>query len=70
MNLLNQIMSYDKTKLNQEKCDCAECVSVGNAESNNRIVEYPKLSEEEIEQIISERYSDKDEKTKLLSERH
>ena len=27
MNLLNHIMSYDKTKLNQENCNCEECVS-------------------------------------------
>ena len=28
MNLLNRIMSYDKTKLNQENCNCEECISV------------------------------------------
>ena len=32
----------------------------------NQTIEYPKLSEEEIEKIISERYSDKDEKTKTF----
>lgn len=65
MNSLTRIMSFDKTKVNQ-KCDCVDCVSVENAESNNRITEYPKLSEEEIEQIISERYFNKDEKTKTF----
>ena len=30
MNLLNRIMSYDKTKLNQENCNCEECISVKN----------------------------------------
>ena len=65
MNLMNRMMSYDKTKLNQE-CNCDECVSVENAELKNQTVEYPKLSEEEIEQIIDERYSDKDEKTKTF----
>ena len=68
MNLLNQMMSYDKTKGNQEKCNCAECVSSENVELKNQTVEYPKLSEEEIEQIISERYLNKDEKTKTFKE--
>lgn len=64
MNSLTRIMSYDKTKIkNQENCNCKECISVKNTELENQI-EYSKLSEEEIEQIISKRYSDKDEKTK------
>ena len=66
MNLLNRIMSYDKTKLNQENCNCEECVSSETVKSENQIVEYPKLSEDEIEQIINERYSDKDDKTKTF----
>lgn len=67
MNLLTRIMSYDKTKIkNQENCNCEECVSVENVELENQTVEYPKLSEEEIEKIISERYSDKDDKTKTF----
>ena len=67
MNLTNRIMSYDKTKNeNQEKCNCEECVSVETPKSENQTVEYPKLSEEEIERIISERYSDKDGKTKTF----
>ena len=64
MNSLTRIVSYDKTKLlNQETCDCVECT---NVKSENQIVEYPPLSDEEIEQIIKERYSDKDEKTKTF----
>jgi very-short-patch-repair endonuclease len=60
-------MSYDKTKLNQENCNCEECVSNETVKSENQIiVEYPKLSEEEIERIIDERYSDKNEKTKIF----
>ena len=67
MNSLTRIMSYDKTKIkNQENCNCEECVSVGNAESDNQITEYPKLSDEEIEQIINERYFNKDKKTKIF----
>ena len=67
MNLLTRIMSYDKTKIkNQENCNCEECVSVENAELKNQTVEYPKLSEKEIEQIINERYFNKDEKTKTF----
>lgn len=67
MNLLNRMISYDKTKVkNQEQCNCAECVSAENADLKNQIIEYPKLSEEEIEQIISERYLDKDDKTKTF----
>ena len=61
MNLMNRIMSYDKTKNVNQKCDCEKCV---NVESENQTTEYPSLSEEEIEQIIKERYSNKDEKTK------
>ena len=56
-------MSCDMNK-NQENYNCMECISVENTESKNQVVEYPKLSEEEIERIISERYSYKDEKTK------
>ena len=26
MNSLTRIMSYDKTKINQENCNCEECV--------------------------------------------
>ena len=44
MSLMNRMMSYDKTKLNQ-KCNCNECVSTDIAKSENRIVEYPKLCE-------------------------
>ena len=64
MNLLNRMMSYDKTKNENQECNCDEYVSVENAELENQTVKYPKLSEEEIERIISERYSYKDEKTK------
>ena len=63
MNSLTRIMSYDKTKINQENCNCKECTTV---EVENQIVEYPPLSDEEIEQIINERYLDKDEKTKTF----
>lgn len=66
MDSLTRIMSYDKTKSNQENCNCRECVPVKNTELKNQVAEYPKLSEEEIEQIISERYSNKDEKTKIF----
>ena len=61
MNLINRMMSYDKTKTVNQKCDCEKCVKV-----ENQTVEYPPLTEEEIEQIIEERYSDKDEKTKTF----
>ena len=61
MNVLNRMMSYDKTKNVNQKCDCEERVKV-----ENRITEYPPLTEEEIEQIIEKRYSDKDEKTKTF----
>ena len=66
MNSLTRILSYDKTKINQENCNCKECVSVENANLKNQTVEYPPLSEEEIEQIIKERYDYKDEKTKTF----
>ena len=66
MNLLNRMMSYDKAKCtNQENCNCEECIP-SNEETikNQALNEYPSLSEEEIEQIINERYFYKDEKTK------
>ena len=66
MNSLTRIMSYDKTKINQENCNCKECTTV---EVENQIVEYPPLSDEEIEQIINERYLDKDKKTKKFIRR-
>lgn len=66
MNLMNRMMSYDKTKNINQKCDCEECISTEKVKSENQTVEYPKLSEEEIEQIIFERYSDKDDKTKTF----
>ena len=66
MNSLTRIMSYDKTKIKNQECNCDECISVENTELKNQTVEYPKLSEEEIEQIIKERYSNKDEKTKIF----
>lgn len=66
MDLLTRIMSYDKTKIKNQECNCDECVSVENAELKNQTIEYPKLSEEKIEQIISERYCDKDDKTKTF----
>lgn len=64
MNSLTRIMSYDKTKIkNQENCNCIECATV---EVENQIVGYPPLSDDEIEQIIKERYDYKDEKTKTF----
>ena len=67
MNSLTRIMSYDKTKIkNQENCNCVECTTV---EVENQIVEYPPLSDEEIEQIVNERYSDKNKKTKKFIRR-
>ena len=42
------------------------CAAIAYAELKNQTVEYSKLSEEEIEQIIFERYLDKDEKTKTF----
>lgn len=63
MNLTSCIMSYDKTKVNQENCNCEECVSAENVKLENQINCY-SLSEDEIERIILERYSDKDKKTK------
>ena len=37
MNLLNRVLSYDKTKNeNQEKCNCAECISVENVDVSEK----------------------------------
>lgn len=63
MNLMNRIMSYDKNKnVEKEVCEC-ECT---NSKTENQIIEYPPLSDEEIEQIIKERYDYKDKKTKTF----
>lgn len=65
MNSLTRILSYDKTKIkNQENCNCSNCISVKNVKLKNEIIEYPKLSKDEIEYIVENRYCDKDEKTK------
>ena len=61
MNVLNRMMSYDKNKKSNEICNCENCNPI-----IEQIIEYSPLSEEEIEQIIKERYSDKDEKTKIF----
>ena len=62
MNLMNRMLSYDKNKnVIQESCECEEC-TISKVE--NQIIEYPPLTEEEIEQIIKEQYEYKDEKTK------
>lgn len=58
MNLINRTMSYDKNQ-----CNCVECT---NVKSENQTVEYSPLTEEEIEEIIKERYDYKDEKTKTF----
>lgn len=50
-------------KLNQENCNCTDYLM---NKVENRFIEYPPLSEEEIEQIIKERYDYKDEKTKTF----
>ena len=63
MNSLTRIMSYDKTKFNQENCNCEEYT---NVEVENQIIEHLPLTEEEIEQIIKEKYFNKDEKTKIF----
>ena len=55
-------MSYDKTKNVNQKCNCVKCTN----DEENQIVKYPPLTDEEIEQIIKERYSDRDENTKIF----
>ena len=45
MNLMNRMMSYDKTKNVNQKCDCEKCMDV---RVENQIIEYPPLTEEEI----------------------
>ena len=64
MNLMNRMISSESNpKLNIngtiKGCKCEECTNI-------QIVEYPPLTEKEIEQIIEERYSYKDEKTKTF----
>lgn len=61
MNILNVMTNYENSnKLNidgtKKICNCVKC-------TNNKI-KYQSLSEEEIEEIIKERYFDKDEKNK------
>ena len=68
MNLINRMMiSESNLKLNIDGsvkgCECKECT---NPKVENQTVEYPSLTEEEIEQIIKERYDYKDEKTKTF----
>ena len=63
MNVLNRMMSYDKIKNVNQKCNCEEGI---NIKVENQTVEYPHLSDEEIEQIIKAQYDFKDEKTKTF----
>ena len=66
MNLINRmIVSESNPKLNingtVKGCECENCTT---SKVENTTVEYPPLSEEEIERIIKERYDYKDKKTK------
>ena len=39
MNLLNRMMSYDKTKVeNQENCNCEECVGITDTSEKKEII--------------------------------
>ena len=38
MNLLNRVMSYDKTKVNQESCNCEECVGITDVSEKKEII--------------------------------
>ena len=51
MNLLNRIMSYDKTKLNQENCNCEECVENVNIFEKNEIVGNFKCADDFLRKI-------------------
>ena len=70
MNLIKQMMNsesnkkvnFGKPKI-EKVCNCKECT---NSKVENRTVKYSPLTEEEIEQIIRERYNYKDEKTKTF----
>lgn len=62
MSVLNRIMSYDKNKKLSEICNCGMCNQIIEKQVVNNLL----LSEKEIEQIIKERYWNKDEKTKLF----
>lgn len=57
MNLMDRIISYDKNQ-----CDYENCKPI----IKNQTMEYRPLTEEEIEQIIKERYDYKDDKTKIF----
>lgn len=57
MNLMNRIISYDKNQCYYENCKPI---------IKNQTMEYQPLTEEEIEQIIKERYDYKDDKTKIF----
>lgn len=71
MNSLTRIMSYDKTKCeNQENCNCENCVSKTFNNNLNVLTNFFKyfnyfpLSENDINKIIHLRYWYKDSKTK------
>ena len=51
MNLLNRIMSYDKTKLNQENCNCEEYVENVNIFEKNETVGNFKCADDFLRKI-------------------
>ena len=82
MNLLNRVMSYDKTKVgNQESCNCMECVGINDVSEKKEIVGNFRFAddflrkienyrmmcrEKELLTIINLKYWYKDKKTKTF----
>ena len=82
MNLLNRVMSYDKTKVgNQESCNCVECVGINDVSEKKEIVGNFRFAddflrkienyrmmcrEKELLTIINLKYWYKDKKTKTF----
>ena len=81
MNLLNRVMSYDKTKVNQENCNCEECIGITNTFEKKEIIgnfryvddflrkieNYRMMyREKELLAIINLKYWYKDKKTKIF----
>lgn len=81
MNLLNRVMSYDKTKVNQESCNCEECVGITDVSEKKEIIgnfryaddflrkieNYQMIcKEKEFLTILNLKYWYKDKKTKTF----
>ena len=63
MNSLTRIMSYDKTKIeNQENCNCEECVGINDISEKKEIVGNFRFADDFLRKIENYRMMCKEKK--------